>query len=369
MNADLESAPGALEAWHRQHGAQWRENLGRRIVGTYGDVASELAVLRQGWGLIEQRWVEGFVVSGEDRRRFLNGYLTCDVASLEPGGGAYGFFTSAQGRVLADAVVTASEEGLRVDVADGRSGPLIEHLSRYILADRVEIRAESPAVRWLLVGAEADSVAERLGAQPPRDLWSTVTHDLAGAVVAIRRERALGPPVLGLRVAAAEAAAVADALLALGARPVGFDAIEVLRLEAGVPRYGADFDEAHFPQEIGFDDAVSYTKGCYLGQEVVARIHYRGHVNHQLCGLRIDGNVVLVPGAVEFEGQEVGRLGSAAFSSALGGTIALAVLHRKAAASGTQVLLAAHEGQVETRIEARVEEPGFAAVEIVGAKA
>jgi len=354
VKADLESTPEPLDAWHRSHGARWHESDGRRRVAAYGDVVSELAILRQACGLIEQRWVEGLIVSGEDRRRFLNGYLTCDVASLESGAGVFGFFTNAQGRVLADAVVTAADESLLVEVPHGRREPLIEHLSRYILADRVALEPEPAAVRWLLVGAGAEETAQRLAPAVPQAPWSTVDAELDSGSLAIRREQALvGVAVLSLRVEAGAAEALGEELLAVGAEPVGFDALETLRIEAGVPRYGADFGEAHFPQEVGFEEAVSYTKGCYLGQEVVARIHYRGHVNHQLCALRIDSGTVPDPGPVEFEGQEVGRLGSAVYSPSLDGTIGLAILHRKAVASGTIVSLPGGVG-------ARVEEPGFA---------
>ena len=354
MTADPDSEHEPLDAWHRQHGAQWRDTDGCLIVAAYGEVTSEHAALRRASGLIERRWVEELVVAGEDRRRFLNGYLTCDVASLEPGSGTYGFFTSAQGRILADAVVTADAETLRLEVPRGRRAVLIEHLSRYILADRVELRPEEGLSRWLLVGPTAEASVARLEAVAPQTPWSTVETAFDGSALTIRRERALGLPALSLSIEAAAATSLADELLALDTVPVGFDALESLRLEAGVPRYGADFDEAHFPQETGLDDAVSYTKGCYLGQEVVARIHYRGRVNHKLRSLAVSGDVTPALGIVEFEGEEVGRLGSVAFLPTVGHAVGLTILHRKAAATGTLVSLPGG-------VEARVEEPGFAA--------
>lgn len=317
------------------------------------DPDAELSALRSGCGLVEQRWVETVEVSGADRLRFLNGYLTCDVGTLEPGQGAYGFFTSTQGRILSDAVVTADEEALRVDVPRGRGDALIEHLSRYILADRVELRRDEAAARWLLVGPDVAAVV----GEPPGELWTTVERSIRDVEVALRRERPLGVPVVSLRASAARATAVAEACVAAGGRPVGLDGFEVLRLEAGLPRYGADFGEAHFPQETGLEDAVSYTKGCYLGQEVVARIHYRGRVNHELRGLRLDGRVPAELGAVTWQGEEVGVLGSMAYSPDLDATLGLVILHRKAMEVGTLVTLARGS-------EASVELPGFAAAEL-----
>jgi aminomethyltransferase len=300
--------------------------------------------------------VEPIVVAGADRHRFLNAYLTCDVGALAVGEGTYGFFTSPQGRVLADAVVAATDEALLADVPTERAAALVEHLSRYILADRVTVGRAVGGVRWLALGPLAPEVLSRWVPELPIDLWAAGRGQVAGREVSVRRERPLGEPVFSLRAAEGDASAVADALTALGCAPVGFDALEMLRVEAGIPRFGADFDEANFPQEVGFDDAVSYTKGCYLGQEVVARIHYRGHVNRELRALRIGGSDMPAPGApLELDGEEVGRLGSVARVSRASGAseiVGLALIHRKAATLGTRVSLP--EAGV-----AQVEAPGF----------
>lgn len=148
----------------------------------------------------------------------------------------------------------------------------------------------------------------------------------------------LGAPGVTLWTAASDAAPVWERLVVLpGVRPVGHRALETARVEEGIPRFGADFGGDNLPQETGDGTAVSYTKGCYLGQEVVARIHYRGKVNRELCGLRIAGDTPPPGGAIAAEGREIGTLGSAVLSPRCGGVIGLAVLHRRGGEPGASV--------------------------------
>jgi folate-binding protein YgfZ len=160
-----------------------------------------------------------------------------------------------------------------------------------------------------------------------------------------------GLPALTLWVAASEAPAFFRRLLeagrCVGVEPVGFAALETRRVEAGVPRYGRDFGADHFPQETGLEEqAVSYTKGCYLGQEVIARIHYRGQANRVMRGLRLPGGPLADGTEVAFEDRPLGTLSSAVDSPALGGAVALAVLHRRGAEPGTRVRVPGGEAEV-----------------------
>jgi folate-binding protein YgfZ len=360
VNADMESAPEPLDAWHQRRAAEWRRLRCGRVVASYGDPAAEARSLRKGCGLVDLRWRTAIRVSGEDRMRFLNGYLTCDVAALTAGQGAYGVLTSAQGRILADAVVTAGEESLRLEVPAGRVQAVTEHLARYVLADRVTFSGDEDTTQLLLVGHGLPELLALMIAAPPDAGWSSVATTLGESRVEFRREAWPRLPSYSILVSKGEASAAARSLLELGVEPVGFDAFETVRVEACVPRFGADFGDRHFPQETGFEDAISYSKGCYLGQEVVARIHYRGHVNHELRGLRIDGEAQPGAGAtIELEGTQVGRLGSVVFSEPLSRSIGLAILHRKAVEIGTRVSL-------EGGATARVEEPGFAVAAVAG---
>ena len=318
----------------------------------YGDPAVERRALERGCGLLDRLWVEHLELTGEDRGRFLNGMVTGNTRSLEPGQGRFVFFTAVQGRILAEARVAALADSLLLELPAGRASAIAEHLSRYIVADRVEV-APRPDLRALnLVGPEAWTVVARLapGAARPADRWSALEADWRGSRLALAREERLGGPAISIRVSEDAAQAVAEELLrdldGVAARPVGFLAAEVLRVEAGVARFGPDFGDERFPQEVGETDALDFDKGCYLGQEVVARIHYRGKVNHLLRGLRLGDAEPPAPGTpVDLDGGEVGRSGSAVASPALGETIALAVLHRKAE-PGAAVTVAGAPAQV-----------------------
>ncbi len=187
-----------------------------------------------------------------------------------------------------------------------------------------------------LVGPGAARVAARLAPEVEglQERWSHLEASWQDVRLTLAREERLGVPALSVRVAAASASAVAAELLrpveGRAAAPAGFLAAEAVRVEAGLARFGADFGDDRFPQEVGADEALDFEKGCYLGQEVVARIHYRGKVNHRLCGLRLRGDSLPAPGsAVRLAEREVGRTGTALLSPLRDEGIALAVMHRR----------------------------------------
>jgi folate-binding protein YgfZ len=316
----------------------------------YGPLAAEHAALRQGCGLVDRSWIGRLEMLGADRTRFLNAYVTCDVKGLAPGQGAYGFFTSPQGRILADLVLMAREDRFWMELPAGAEEAVAGHLRKYLIADRVELH---PLAEWLpltLAGPGAAAVLAGLHPQGPEAAafqlpdaaWSHAGASVAGIEVIVQRTGRLGVPALTLWVQAARAPALHGALLAgHGVRPVGFEALEVVRVEAGMPRFGLEFGPQNFPQETAAEEAVSYTKGCYLGQEVVARIHYRGGVQKALCGLVFEAGLpvaALAPGTpLLYEGREAGTLGTAVLSPVLEQPIGLAILHRRAAAPGSRL--------------------------------
>jgi folate-binding protein YgfZ len=261
---------------------------------------------------------ELLVVAGRDRARFLNGYLTCDLARVEAGQLASGFVTSREGRVLADVEVADDGSRLRMAVPAGRGAALLEHLARYVLAADVALGELDGGVVVGVYGEAArgtlpaGALGRPLGTLPGAELWVD-RGDLAGVRADLQEAG----------VAALDAAE--------------FDR---LRVDALFGLFGRDFDAQHFPQETGRGAAaVSTTKGCYLGQEIVARIHFRGGVPRSLRALAFAG--VPEPGtALRVEGREAGRLGTVAAAGG-GGSVGLAVLHRRAGAAGSRVELAA----------------------------
>lgn len=297
------------------------------------------AAVRTGAALVRRDAREALELRGADRLRFLNGLMTCDVKALAPGQGCYGFFTDGKGRVLADAAVLALGDRLLLDVPGGLGEALAAHLGRYVIADRVEIARRPELVALTLAGPRAAAVA---GAGALAAPWSHEERVVAGVAVVLVREGRLGVDGFTGWVESPSAPALAVALAALpGVGTVSADELDGLRIEAGLGRFGRDFGPEHFPQETGADAvAVSYTKGCYLGQEIVARIHYRGGVQRALRGLRFGGDVPPLGTVVSAaDGREAGTVTSAVVSPRFG-PIGLAVLHQRVGEAGAEVALA-----------------------------
>ncbi len=324
--SDLHSSPGACRAPYRGIGA----------VADYGDEAAEREALCSACGLVERRWSTGLEIRGADRGRFLGGFVTCDVKSLEPGEGAHGLITDVRGRVLADPVALALDDCLWLELPPARAAEISAHLSKYLIVDRVEIRPLDGMIALSLIGPRCEEVFS--AGQLPEATWSHRAVEVLGTGVRLVREppfvaHGLEIPGCTIWVPAADARDLFDKLVASGALvPVGFRAYDALRVAAGRPLYGIDFDAGNLPQETGLEEqTVSYTKGCYLGQEVVARIHYRGGVNRHLRGLVIGGgadDADPVGRAVLVGGREVGTVTSTA--TLAGVWIGLAILHRRA---------------------------------------
>lgn len=301
------------------------------------DIAEQYRALRGGCGLADRSSMDRLEILGADRLRFLNAYVTCDVKALAPGEGAHGFLTSPQGRILSDLVALAHEDRLWLQLPPGQGEAVARHLQKYVLADRVEIRPLEDMLAVTLIGPRAAAALGGAGL-PPEGLWRHVRARVHGTEVALQRAGRLGAEAYALWVSASIAGLLAERLLAEpGVKAVGCEALEVLRTEAGIPRFGQDFGPENFPQETGAEEAVSYTKGCYLGQEVVARIHYRGGVQKTLRGLVFDRPAPAPGTALLHDGREAGKATTVVNSPALGGPAGLAILHRRAAAPGTRL--------------------------------
>lgn len=299
----------------------------------------EVRALREGCGLVDLSPRVGRIeMLGPDRLRFLNAYVTCDVKTLAPGDGAYGFLTSHQGRILADLVALAFEDRLWLQAPAGEEETVSNHLKKYVLADRVEIRSLDDMVPVALIGPRATEALGGARLPPPGD-WRHLRSRVHGTEVELQRTGRLGAEAWTLWVSASIARHLMESLREVpGVTPVGLEALEVLRTEAGIPRFGLDFGPENFPQETGAEEAVSYTKGCYLGQEVVARIHYRGGVQKVLRSLAFEGKTPETGAPLLHEGREAGKVGTVVRSPALG-LIGLAILHRRAAEPGTRLEL------------------------------
>jgi len=310
----------------------------------FGDTGREYRLARAGCGVAAPFGSAMLTMNGEDRVRFLQGLVTCDVQAMEKGQTAYGYFTSAQGKVLADVVVLAGEDRLDLVVPSSVADELVEHAHKYVIMDRVEVRRRDDLGVLLLIGPRSGDALRQTGIQMGSSSGS-IEHGegfCLGVDVQWATDRRRGVAAWALWAEVDRLPGLFQELAATAAiSPVGEEALEVLRVEAGIPRFGKEFDPQALPQEIGNEAAISYSKGCYLGQEVVARIHYRGKVNRMLRGLLLSGPPV--PSGTELLAQEedraVGSLGSCVVSPRAERSIGLALLHHRGGEPGAKLRL------------------------------
>ncbi len=271
---------------------------------------------------------------GPDRERFFGGMVTAAIEGLEPGTGRFGFITDVRGRILASAAVLALEDRLWLEIPKGRGRTIIEHLEKYIVTDQVEILPLGDMASVRIAGPKSAEVLTDLGASAARDLtepWSHTHVELLDYQARLVREGHSGVPAFSLWQSSAIAPLVADDLAEAGLQRVGRETTEALRVEHGHPLWGVDYDDANLPQETGIQDAVDYEKGCYLGQEIVARIHYRGQPARRMCRLVFEpGHTPAAGTEIEFDGRTAGTVTSVSRSPRDETAIGLALLPRRA---------------------------------------
>lgn len=275
----------------------------------------EYEALTGGAGLVDLGPRTLIELSGADRASFLHNFCTNDIRKLAPGESCEAFITSVQGKVLAHVQVFAGAESLLVETVGGWNEKLMAHLDRYLIREQVQLVDRSQ--EWgelLLAGANAKAALDSVRAQ---------SFD-------VRRVEIVQPQCHALILPREQLAGVATSLAAAGVVPCGEAALEMARLEAGFPWYGRDITDENLAPEVGRDkQAISYVKGCYLGQETIARIDALGHVNRLLVGVAFDA-AEIPPAATELLAGDkvVGQVTSAAYSPRLGKPLALAYVRR-----------------------------------------
>ena len=287
---------------------------------------TDYAAVTGGVGLLDRSERGKLALSGGDAKEFLHGQVTQDVNSLTAGHGRYAAFLTQKGKMLGDLRILDAGDELLLDTERVALQPLFNMIRRYSLGYDVQLHKRTLECALLsLIGPLADELLRRAGVTLGPEEHDHDAFDLAGvAVRAIRTD--VGADLL---FAADALATVRTALLGAGAAEVGEEAAEAVRIERGRPRYGVDLDESVIPQEAGLNArAVSFTKGCYVGQETVARLFYRGKPNRELRGL--SSAEPLQPGTeLTLEDRVVGTITSAVDSPRLG-PIALAIVRREA---------------------------------------
>jgi folate-binding protein YgfZ len=292
----------------------------------------------------ERGWV---VVSGADRRSYLHGLLTNDIATLQAGQGCYAAYLTPQGRMIADLWVYELGDVLLVSMIRDVKPTVLARLDQFIFTEDVQLGDVSDTFTATAVvgpgAADAIAAAADVGVEPLKTLpeHGNVRITFEGQPAIVLSATDTGERGFDLLVAVDQAARLRERLHAAGAVDLEPGVAEALRLEAAIPRFHRDMDEETIPLEAGIESrAISMTKGCYVGQEVIVRVLHRGHgrVARRLVGLTVNGTAAPAPGAtVQAEGREIGSVTSSAVSPALGKPIALAYVHRDFVAAGTTV--------------------------------
>jgi tRNA-modifying protein YgfZ len=307
------------------------------------DRIKDYAAIREGaaLGSLAPRGLIG--LAGGDRASYLQGLLTNDIQALQPGSGCYAAWLTAQGRMMTDMHVLQGDTLLLLDVPRDLSDAVLERLDQFLFGEDVQLQqlTGSLGAVWVHGPLAARVLTEVTGA---RDLenWEPYHHErlmFSDQPVVVARIDQLGVPGFCTYVDPARHGALVAALERAGAVAVSREAIEAARIETGYPLFGVDMTDDTIPLEAGIESrAISFTKGCYVGQEIVIRVLHRGggRVARKLVGLRLTGSAPL-RGAKLFSGErEVGVVTSAADSPALG-AIALGYVHRDFVAPGTIV--------------------------------
>jgi len=342
----LAALKSPLEETHQQLGATMDAASGVPL--SYGDLLAEYAAVREsGAGLIDLSSRGRMLVSGSEALAFLNGLITNDMKTLQENTWMPAAFPNVQGRLIASVRVLRLADQTTptflIDTEAATHDAVAKNIQRFTLAGDFHVNDITNETAHLTIqGYEAQSL-----------MTTAVGNDAASlsasAAIRMRHERFgdltvfpsthTGADGFDLIVRNDQAAELWQTLQSHGARPVGHNALEILRIEAGIPRYGIDMDDSNVVSETGLDDAVSFTKGCYVGQEIIARIKYRGHVAKKLSGLLCGPAAGLQKGASiqATDGKEIGRVTSVADSPQLGQTIALGYLKYDYLAAGTTV--------------------------------
>jgi folate-binding protein YgfZ len=336
---------------HVAAGAVFGQRRGRPVVASYGDGAREYAALRSGAALVDLTIRAVLEVTGPSRQKFLQGMLSHDVGGRKAGQGCRAALLSARGSLQALVRALADEQSVLLETDFDRIEPLQRTLEHHRVAAPVRF-APRPAVVLALLGPAAPDVLRAVGiAEPPREPEGHAAATIAGASVRVVRAGDLPGGGFVLHAPRDAGPGAWEALRAAGAHPVGMDALDTRRVEALRPWWGSDVTEENLLHETGLvGECHSPTKGCYVGQEVVARLEARGgNVNKALRGLRLAAPST-AGAPVTADGRDVGRVTSAAVSPRLG-PIALAYIHRSHFAAGTAVQAGEAPATVVTTFE------------------
>jgi folate-binding protein YgfZ len=313
---------------------------GRSVVLAYGSVAAEYEALHSRAALFDRSHRGRLRVSGERAAEMVAGLVTNDVSGLAPGQGCYAAALTAKGKIVADLRIFVEEGSVLTDAPPRAAEGWAAMVKKFVNPRLAPHGDETTTLRDIGVfGPNARHVVSTVtGVQAPALTalapYAHATVQIDGTTLLVASVPDLGLEGFELIVPAEAYAVLWQRAVDAGATPAGLEAWEIARVEAGRPEWGLDIDDTTIPQEANFDElhAISYTKGCYVGQETVARVHFRGHVNKHIRGVRAPGVDPPPRGATLHDqaGAQVGEIRTAVRSPMLGG-IALAMVRREVA--------------------------------------
>lgn len=324
------------------------ERNGVTVAAHFSNAADEYAAIRDGAALVDLPWFGTLEFTGADRVAFLHNTLSNEVRNLDNGAGCHAASLNVQGKVLGDLIVLHTEDRMIVLVDGNRHEAVVEHLDRYIIADDVEIADKSTEIGAIgVTGPQSSALLEACGLPVPETLWSHAAKD----GIRVVQMQLTGETTYGIFADRPALPSLWKSLVDAGATPAGALAMDAARIECGLPAAGFEITEDRLPLEIGLDEILCTSKGCYLGQEPIHRVQTRGHVNRKLFGLRLSADVPpSVPTDVVSAEKTAGEMTSSAYSPALGTAIGLAVLHVKRARAGDTLAVTTPGGPVDAEV-------------------
>ena len=336
----------SLHFHHEQAGARFQEVQGQEVVAGYGDEAAEYRAARGHVALHDASYREALRITGEDRTSFLHGMVTQDVKGLGAGASAYTALITVKGAMVGDARIVRREDDLLLEVEPGLGDKIRQFLEKFLISEDAELHdaTDEVALLRLLGPRTGELLAAVLGAPlEPLPVDATRAARLADQDVLLIGNARLQAQAVDVLVPRAGLEAVWRALTGAGAAfglsLLGWRALEAVRVEAGVPRYGQDMVDTTIPLEANLTHAISYNKGCYIGQEVIARATFRGHMNRKLAGLRLGGDEAAPGTELKKDGKKVGWLTTVTRAPGTDAPVALGYVHRDHLEPGTVLTL------------------------------
>lgn len=322
-------------------GARMGEYGSVETAASFKSIESEFRELRSGCAVYDLGWRAKVAITGEDRLRWLNGMVTNNVKDLPLNSGNYSFVLNPQGRILGDLYTYNFDDYLLIDTERSQLESLLTLFQHYIIMDDVEVADKSDSITAIgIQGPKATEVLKRAGITDP-GLQPMQVASLTSNGLELSLTRMASPEFVTYEIWASSSgiAQIWNSLINAGATPVGTEALEKFRIMIGFPKYGTDIRDRDLPQETDQKHALNFTKGCYVGQEIVERIRSRGNVHRKFHGFVLEGKLPGRGTKLEADGKEVGELTSVSRIPTNNGdrSVALGYIRREALERGAKI--------------------------------